>query len=279
MQIKKYLLILAIKSNNKKIVNFTLSSFNTLDKIFSYFKKEKSVRSKNNKYLNDALTYAIENLNDDIVELLVNAGADVNLLDKNKRNAITHAIERLAISRNLILDPSKNLPEDIISHPIIQFLLKEGSEYNHTDEINIDRKHTNVECLLPPKSQQKTEEQFIDDKSIYAEIGDLQDTNSLLQEPSYAEVDFAIASKVIEQKASKTQGKSSKQEPIYAKVDFDAKRRAREQKASQTQDKSSKQEPIYAKVDFAAKKMAREQLAEDTKSKPVIVGSVNKIIL
>lgn len=46
MNIKKYLLIQAIKSNNKKIVNFTLNAFNTLDKIFSYFKKEKSAEVK-----------------------------------------------------------------------------------------------------------------------------------------------------------------------------------------------------------------------------------------
>ncbi|MBD0390910.1 ankyrin repeat domain-containing protein [Wolbachia endosymbiont of Pentalonia nigronervosa] len=245
MNIKKYLLIQAIKSNNKKIVNFTLSAFNTLDKIFSYFKKEKSVRSKDNKYLNDALTYAIKNLKTDIVKLLVNAGADVNSLDKNKRNAITHAVERLAISRNLILDPSKNLPEEIIFHPIIRFLLEKGSEYDHTDEINTKRKHTlvNIERPLPPTPQQKTEAQFMDNKIIYDKIDDLQDTNSLPQEPIYAEVNSAIESKVIEQKRS------------------------------DMQDKSLEQEPIYAKADFAAKRMAREHRAEDKKSKPVIIGA------
>ncbi|VVC31246.1 Ankyrin repeat-containing domain,Ankyrin repeat, partial [Cinara cedri] len=207
--------------------------------MFSYLKKEKSVRSKDNKYLNDALTYAMESLKTDIVKLLVNAGADVNLLDKNKRNAIIHAVERLAISRNLILDPSKNLPEEMISHPIIEFLLGKGSEYDHTDEINTKKNHK-----TPCKTRKK-------------------DIDPLLQGSN-------LSSSIREK--SKTQDKSSKQEPIYAKVDLDTKRRAREQKASETQGKSLEQEPTYAKVDFAAKRMAREQLAEDKKSKPVIVS-------
>lgn len=261
MKIKKYLLIQAIKYNNKNVVNFTLSTFNTLDKMFSYLKKEKSVRSKDNKYLNDALTYAMESLKTDIVKLLVNAGADVNLLDKNKRNAIIHAVERLAISRNLILDPSKNLPEEMISHPIIEFLLGKGSEYDHTDEINTKKNHTLRS--LSQNTQQKTEAQFMDDEIIYAEIDDFQDIDPLLQGSN-------LSSSIREK--SKTQDKSSKQEPIYAKVDLDTKRRAREQKASETQGKSLEQEPTYAKVDFAAKRMAREQLAEDKKSKPVIVS-------
>jgi ankyrin repeat protein len=138
MGIKSNLLVQATEYNDKRVVKFTLDLFDALGKLFSFArKKEPSHSREDNQHLNDALVVAIENLNSDIVELLVNAGADVNSLDKNNKNAITHAVEKLATSKGLSVDPSKNLPEEISSHPIVQFLLVKGSEYYSTDSVDI----------------------------------------------------------------------------------------------------------------------------------------------
>ncbi|MDM8335042.1 hypothetical protein [Wolbachia pipientis] len=85
--------------------------------------------------------FAIENLGYDIVELLVKSRADVKLLDKNNKNTITHAVEKLATSKGLSLDLSKSLPEEIISHPMRKFLLERGSEYYSTDSMDIEGKY------------------------------------------------------------------------------------------------------------------------------------------
>ncbi|MCA4774826.1 hypothetical protein IHO40_01455 [Wolbachia endosymbiont of Mansonella ozzardi] len=76
-----------------------------------------------------------------MIELLINAGADVNSLDKNNKNAIMHATEKLTTSKGLSVDLSKNLPEEIISHPIVQFLLVRGSEYYITDNMDIEGRY------------------------------------------------------------------------------------------------------------------------------------------
>ncbi|MDG7056595.1 MAG: hypothetical protein LKM43_00335 [Wolbachia endosymbiont of Penenirmus auritus] len=142
MGIKSSLLVQVTKYNNKRVVKFTLGLFDALGKLFSFArKKEPSHSREDNQHLNDALVVAIENPNSDIVELLVNAGADVNSLDKNNKNAITHAVERLATSKGLSVDPSKNLPEEISSHPIVQFLLVKGSKYYSTDSMDMEGRH------------------------------------------------------------------------------------------------------------------------------------------
>jgi hypothetical protein len=42
------------------------------------------------------------------------------------------------------VDLSKNLPEEITSHPIVQFLLVKGSEYYNTDSMDIEGRHASL---------------------------------------------------------------------------------------------------------------------------------------
>ncbi|MGL9689163.1 MAG: ankyrin repeat domain-containing protein [Wolbachia sp.] len=183
MGIKSNLLVQATKYNNKRVVKFTLGLFDALGKLFSPARKKEPFHSReDNQHLNDALVFAVENLNYDMVELLVNAGADVNSLDKNNRNAIMHAVEKLATSKGLSVDPSKNLPEEIISHPIVQFLLVRGSEYYITDNIDIEGRHAsrikgNVRHSLQSEPiyeeipAKNTETQPVyDDRRIYGKV-------------------------------------------------------------------------------------------------------------
>ncbi|MGL9733168.1 MAG: hypothetical protein ACR5KW_04125 [Wolbachia sp.] len=63
-------------------------------------------------------------------------------LDKNDRNAIMHSCGKLIILKGLSKkNPSKNLPEEIIFHSIVQFLLMKGFEYYVIDNVNIKGRH------------------------------------------------------------------------------------------------------------------------------------------
>jgi hypothetical protein len=152
--------------------------------------------------------FAVENLNYDMVELLVNAGADVNSLDKNNKNAIMHAVEKLATSKGLSVDLSKNLPEEIISHPIVQFLLVRGSEYYITDNMDIEGRHA-----LPIKGNVG---HSLQSEPIYAEIDGFGDDDSL--NSGYSSI-----------KELRTQRKSIDLPHVYAAVDLAAKQGAQKQ--------------------------------------------------
>ncbi|WCR57811.1 ankyrin repeat domain-containing protein [Wolbachia endosymbiont of Ctenocephalides felis wCfeJ] len=223
MGIKSNLLVQATKYNNKGIVKFTLSLFKVLDKLSLSVRKKESLHSKeNNQHLNDALVFAVENLNYDMVELLVNAGDDVNSLDENNKNAITHAVEKLAASKGLLVNPSKNLPEEISSHPIVQFLLVKGSEYYSTDSMDIEGGHAlsikgNVghslqsEPVYEEIPAKNTETQPVyDDRHIYEKVDGFEDDDSLSS--GYSSIKELIAQK-----------KSIDPPHKYAQVDFAAK--------------------------------------------------------
>lgn len=229
MGIKSNLLVQATKYDNKRVVKFTLGLFDALGKLFSSARKKESFHSRgNNQHLNDALVVAIENLNSDIVELLVNAGADVNSLDKNNKNAIMHAVEKLATSKGLSVDPSKNLPEEIISHPIVRFLLVRGSEYYITDNMDIEGKHAlpikgNVGHSLQsdhtyeeiPAKNTETQPVY-DDRHIYEKVDGFGDDDSLSS--GYSSI-----------KELRAQRKSIDSPHIYATVALAAKQGAQEQ--------------------------------------------------
>ncbi|MDR0288828.1 MAG: ankyrin repeat domain-containing protein [Rickettsiales bacterium] len=229
MGIKSNLLVQATKYNNKRVVKFTLDLFDALGKLFSSARKKEPFYSRgDNQHLNDALVFAVENLNYDMVELLVNAGADVNSLDKNNKNAIMHAVEKLATSKGLSVDPSKNLPEEIISHPIVQFLLVRGSEYYITDNMDIEGRHAsrikgNVGHSLQPDHiyeeipARNTETQPVyDDRHIYEKIDGFGDDDSLSS--GYSSI-----------KELRAQRKSIDSPHIYATVGLAAKQGAQEQ--------------------------------------------------
>ncbi|MDR2978320.1 MAG: hypothetical protein LBU56_02750 [Rickettsiales bacterium] len=252
MGIKSNLLVQATKYNNKRIVKFTLGLFDALGKLFSSARKKEPFRSRgDNQHLNDALVFAVENLNYDMVELLVNARADVNSLDKNNKNAIMHAVEKLATSKGLSVDLSKNLPEEIISHPIVQFLLVRGSEYYITDNINIEGKYTpsikrNVRHSLQsdrtyeeiPAKNTETQPVY-DDRHIYEKVDGLGDDDSLSS--GYSSI-----------KELRAQRKSIDSPHIYATVGLAAKQGAQEQDDKHTYeeiDHFKDDEHIYEEID------------------------------
>lgn len=228
MGIKSNLLVQATKYNNKRVVKFTLGLFDALGKLFSPARKKEPFHSRgDNQHLNDALVFAVENLNYDMVELLVNAGADVNSLDKNNKNAIMHAVEKLATSKGLSVDPSKNLPEEIISHPIVQFLLVKGSKYYSTDNMDIEGKYTlsikgNVghslqsDHIYEEIPARNTETQPVyDDRHIYEKVDGFGDDDSLSS--GYSSI-----------KELRAQRKSIDSPHIYATVGLAAKQGAQE---------------------------------------------------
>lgn len=272
MGIKSNLLVQATKYNNKRVVKFTLGLFDALGKLFSPARKKEPFHSReDNQHLNDALVVAIENINSDIVELLVNAGADVNSLDKNNKNAITHAVEKLATSKGLSVDPSKNLPEEIISHPIVRFLLVRGSEYYITDNMDIEGQHAsrikgNVGHSLQSEPIYAEIDGFGDDDSLssgYSSIKELRVQRKPIDSPHiYATVALA----------AKQGAQEQDDEHIYEEIDNFREREnplyvsAEECKTQKKSIGSSKQEPIYATVDLAAKRLERQAKSIKTDS-------------
>ncbi|MGL9731503.1 MAG: hypothetical protein ACR5KX_01555 [Wolbachia sp.] len=276
MDIKSNLLIQAAKYNDKRVVKFTLGLFDVFGKLFSPARKMEPFHSReDNQHLNDALVFAVENLNYDMVELLVNAGADVNSLDKNNRNSIMHTVEKLATSKGLSVDPSKNLPEEIISHPIVQFLLVRGSEYYITDNMDIERRHAsrimgNVghslqsEPIYEEIPAKNTETQPVyDDRRIYGKVDGFGDDDSLSS--GYSKIKELIAQRkpIDSPHIYATVGLAAKQwaqeqddEHIYEEISGGRERKnqlyvsAEECKTRKKSIDSSKQESIYATVDF-----------------------------
>ncbi|MDD9331364.1 MAG: hypothetical protein PV340_01725 [Wolbachia sp.] len=82
MGIKSNLLIKATKYNDKSTIKFVLDFYSVLDKFSSALKKKESFNSKNNELLDHALLCAIENLSYDIIELLINSGANIHSLNR-----------------------------------------------------------------------------------------------------------------------------------------------------------------------------------------------------
>ncbi len=284
MGIKSNLLVQATKYNNKRVVKFTLGLFDALGKLFLPARKKEPFHSReDNQHLNDALVFAVENLNYDMVELLVNAGADVNSLDKNNRNAIMHAVEKLATSKGLSVDPSKNLPEEIISHPIVQFLLVRGSEYYITDNMDIEGRHAsrikgNVghslqsEPIYEEIPAKNTETQPVyDDRRIYGKVDGFGDDDSLSRGYSSIKELRAQRKPIDSPHIYATVGLAAKQgaqeqddEHIYEEISDGRERKnplyvsAEECKTRKKSIDSSKQEPIYATVDLAAKRLEKQ---------------------
>ncbi|WP_264703494.1 ankyrin repeat domain-containing protein [Wolbachia endosymbiont (group A) of Volucella inflata] len=134
-------LIKSVKNNNIKNVKFALSLYDTLNSFRKFFSKTMSFKNtgsfdiNNNQALNQALGRATDHK---IMELLINRGADIHSIDENGKNVIIRVIENLAESKNLKLDSEKNLPAEIILHPIVSFLLGKGAEYYSTDDLNVE---------------------------------------------------------------------------------------------------------------------------------------------
>ncbi|MCM1001725.1 ankyrin repeat domain-containing protein [Wolbachia pipientis] len=275
MGIKSNLLVQATKYNNKRVVKFTLDFFDTLGKLFSFArKKEPSHSREDNQHLNDALVVAIENLNSDIVELLVNAGADVNSLDKNNKNAITHAVERLATSKGLSVNPSKNLPEEISSHPIVQFLLVKGSKYCSTDSMDIEGRHAssikgNVghslqsEPIYEEIPAKNTETQPVyNDRHTYEKVDGFGDDDSLSSRYSSIKELRAQRKPIDSPHIYATVGLAAKQgakeqgdEHIYEEIDhFRRDDNSLDSGYSSIEKCATQQEPIYAEISDVRKR-------------------------
>ncbi|MGL9761672.1 MAG: hypothetical protein ACR5LB_05740 [Wolbachia sp.] len=201
-----------------------------------------------------------------------------------------HAVEKLATSKGLSVDPSKNLPEEIISHPIVQFLLVRGSEYYITDNMDIERRHAsrimgNVgrslqsEPIYEEIPAKNTETQPVyDDRRIYGKVDDFGDDDSLSS--GYSKIKELIAQRkpIDSPHIYATVGLAAKQgaqkqddehiyeginhfrddEHIYEEISGGRERKnqlyvsAEECKTRKKSIDSSKQEPIYATVDFTA---------------------------
>src|SRR6266576_2228411 len=93
-------LIKSVKNNDIKGVKLTLILYDALNSFRKFFSKTMSLKNtgsfdiNNNQALNQALGYAVKSLDYDVMELLINAGANVNAIGINSIGSVIYKYER-----------------------------------------------------------------------------------------------------------------------------------------------------------------------------------------
>lgn len=93
-------LIKSVKNNDIKGVKLTLSLYNALNSFRKFFSKTMSFKNtgsfdiNNNQALNQALGYAVKSLDYDVMELLINAGANINAIGSDGIRSVIYKYER-----------------------------------------------------------------------------------------------------------------------------------------------------------------------------------------
>ncbi len=266
-------LIKSVKNNDIKGVKLTLILYDALNSFRKFFSKTMSLKNtgsfdiNNNQALNQALGHATDHK---IMELLINRGADIHLIDENGKNVIIRVIESLAESKNLKLDSEKNLPAEIILHPTVSFLLGKGAEYYSTDDLNIEAIQQKPPRTFEYKSKNTSYDALPSKEPIYAEVYDAKVSNSLgengylsvSEESIYAEI-YDSHKKSTENLSLEDSGYLSiSEEPIYCTID-DLSEQKKPTSLKQKEPEQSS-EPIYARVDLSKKRAERK--AKDIKA-------------
>lgn len=253
-------LISSAKNNDIKGVTFalafdkTLKSFKNFFLAINPFSNARSFDINNNQSLDHALKYAAKNLNCEMTSVLINSGANIHSVDENGKNIITHAVENLAISKDLKLETAKNLPGKIVLHPIIQLLLSEGAEYYSTDDLNIEPNITQSirDSSQPPRKPPR----IFEYKSSESEC-----KSHNTEEPIYSEIEDFVVHGSLDDSGYL----STSEESLYATID-DLSEQEKPVVLQQQKEPKETIEPIYAKVNFAAKREAREKKANGTEN-------------
>lgn len=294
-------LIKSVKNNDIKGVKLTLSLYNALNsfrKFFSktmFFKNTGSFDINNNQALNQALGYAVKSLDYDVMELLINAGANVNAIGINSIGSVIYKYERaLAHEKRVMHYDLKDykekccfilgelvingaMPRNVEEKEKILNIFKEREGFDEFKEVvKLKFEANSVGNMIPPKKPPRTFEyeskstghgNFLLKESIYAEVYDTKVSNSLgelnVSEKSiYAEI-YDSHKKSTENSSLDDSGYLSiSEEPIYCTID-DLSEQKKPASLKQKEPEQSS-EPIYARVDLSKKRA--EKKAKDVKA-------------
>ncbi|GFQ69025.1 uncharacterized protein TNCT_407351 [Trichonephila clavata] len=242
-----------------------------------FFKNTGSFDINNNQALNQALGYAVKSLDYDVMELLINAGANVNAIGINSIGSVIYKYERaLAHEKRVMHYDLKDykekccfilgelvingaMPRNVEEKEKILNIFKEREGFDEFKEVvKLKLEANSVGNMIPPKKPPRTFE--YKPITMYAEVSNNVvppkkpprtfeykskstglDT-SLLKEPIYAEVyDTKISNSLGELSVS--------EESIYAEIYDSHKKSTENSSLNDSGYLSISEEPIYETID------------------------------
>jgi hypothetical protein len=294
-------LIKSVKNNDIKGVKLTLSLYNALNSFRKFFSKTMFFKNtglfdiNNNQALNQALGYAVKSLDYDVMELLINAGANVNAIGINSIGSVIYKYERaLAHEKRVMHYDLKDykekccfilgelvingaMPRNVEEKEKILNIFKEREGFDEFKEVvKLKFEANSVGNMIPPKKPPRTFEyeskstgngNFLLKESIYAEVYDTKVSNSLgelnVSEKSiYAEIYDSHKKSTENSSLDDSDYLSISEEPIYCTID-DLSEQKKPASLKQKEPEQSS-EPIYARVDLSKKRA--EKKAKDVKA-------------
>ncbi len=297
-------LIKSVKNNDIKGVKLTLILYDALNSFRKFFSKTMSLKNtgsfdiNNNQALNQALGYAVKSLDYDVMELLINAGANVNAIGINSIGSVIYKYERaLAHEKRVMHYDLKDykekccfilgelvingaMPRNVEEKEKILNIFKEREGFDEFKEVvKLKLEANSVGNMIPPQKPPRTFEYkpkstnydaLPSKEPIYAEVYDAKVSNSLgengylsvSEESIYAEI-YDSHKKSTENLSLEDSGYLSiSEEPIYCTID-DLSEQKKPTSLKQKEPEQSS-EPIYARVDLSKKRAERK--AKDIKA-------------
>lgn len=315
MNIIDNFLIKSVKNNNIKGVKLTLSLYNALNSFRKFFSKTMSFKNtgsfdiNNNQALNQALGYAVKSLDYDVMELLINAGANINAIGSdgirsviyNYERALAHEKEVMPVLGKEYLKDYKEkcclilgelvingaMPRNVAEKEKILNIFKKREGFNEFKEVvKLKLEANSVGNIIPPKKPPRTFE--YEPITMYAEVSNNVippkkpprtfeykskstglDT-SLLKEPIYAEVyDTKVSNSLGELNVS--------EKSIYAEIYDSHKKSTENSSLNDSGYLSISEEPIYCTIDDLSeqKKPASLKQKEPEQSSEPIYAKVD----
>jgi hypothetical protein len=286
-------LIESVKNNDIKGVKLTLSLYNALNSFRKFFSKIMFFKNtglsdiNNNRALNQALEYAVKSLDYDVMELLINAGANVNAIGINSIGIVIYKYESaLAHEKRVMHYDLKDykekccfilgelvingaMPRNVEEKEKILNIFKEREGFDEFREVvKLKFEVNSVGNMIPPKKPPRTFEyeskstgngNFLLKEPIYAEVYDTKVSNSL-GELNVSEK--SIYAEIYDSQLDDSGYLSISEEPIYCTID-DLSEQKKPASLKQKEPEQSS-EPIYARVDLSKKRA--EKKAKDVKA-------------
>lgn len=282
MNIIDNFLIKSVKNNNIKNVKFALSLYDTLNSFRKFISKTMSLKNTgsfdiNNPALNQALGYAVKSLDYDVMELLINAGANVNAIGSDGIRSVIYKYERaLAHEKRVMHYDLKDykekccfilgelvingaMPRNVEEKEKILNIFKEREGFDEFKEVvKLKLEANSVGNMIPPKKPPRTFE--YKPITMYAEVSNnvvppkkpprtfeykSKNDTSLLKEPIYAEV--------YNTKVGNSLGENgylnASEESIYTEINDSYKKSAENLSLEDSGYLSISEEPIYCTID------------------------------
>lgn len=278
-------LIKSVKNNDIKGVKLTLILYDALNSFRKFFSKTMSLKNTgsfdiNNPALNQALGYAVKSLDYDVMELLINAGANVNAIGSDGIRSVIYKYERaLAHEKRVMHYDLKDykekccfilgelvindaMPRNVEEKEKILNIFKEREGFDEFKEVvKLKLEANSVGNMIPPKKPPRTSE--YEPITMYAEVNNnvippQKPPRTFEYKPKSTNYDALpskepIYAEVYDAKVSNSLGEngylSVSEESIYAEIYDSHKKSTENLSLDDSVYLSISEEPIYCTID------------------------------